>query len=221
MRQDQSMAADQRPLRGDAVANRAAIVDAAARLWVRVGDAVPFGAIAREAGVGVGTLYRHFPDRAALAEAVVDRSYDQVAGFATAAAVRPGPALDAVGWFFDQVVSASPQLVLPLLGRIAVTSADAAGHREREHEISDALEALIARAVGAGAIGAGVRSTDLIVASAALASVRLPGDTDGRSTARLRAILLSGLAVGVGGNTLDAPEALTRDELTRAMPQND
>lgn len=48
-------------MRADARANRTALIDAARRLYTLKGPDVPFSAIAQEAGVGVGTLYRHFP----------------------------------------------------------------------------------------------------------------------------------------------------------------
>lgn len=48
-------------MRADARANRTALIEAARRLYTTKGPDVPFGAIAEEAGVGVGTLYRHFP----------------------------------------------------------------------------------------------------------------------------------------------------------------
>lgn len=48
-------------MRADARANRAALIEAARRLYTTKGPDVPFSAIAQEAGVGIGTLYRHFP----------------------------------------------------------------------------------------------------------------------------------------------------------------
>lgn len=55
-------------MRADAQRNRSAITSAALRLAGERGEAVSMEDIAREAGVGVGTLYRHFPDRRALLE---------------------------------------------------------------------------------------------------------------------------------------------------------
>jgi AcrR family transcriptional regulator len=61
---------DERPLRADARRNRARLLDAAVRAFSREDDAeVTLEAIARDAGVGIGTLYRHFPTREALIEA--------------------------------------------------------------------------------------------------------------------------------------------------------
>ena len=60
-----------RPLRADAQRNRDRLLDVAARAFSHEGPDVTLEAIAKEAGVGIGTLYRHFPTR----EALVDASY--------------------------------------------------------------------------------------------------------------------------------------------------
>ncbi|WP_308167909.1 TetR/AcrR family transcriptional regulator [Catellatospora tritici] len=58
-----------RPLRADAQRNRQRLLDAAARAFAQEGPETTLDAIAKEAGVGIGTLYRHFPTREALVEA--------------------------------------------------------------------------------------------------------------------------------------------------------
>lgn len=58
------------PLRADARRNREQIIEAARQLFIRVGTDVPMEEIAKTAGVGVGTLYRRFPDRDELIKAV-------------------------------------------------------------------------------------------------------------------------------------------------------
>lgn len=67
-----------RPLRADARRNRERIVAAARAAFIASGGAVPLDDIAREAGVGIGTLYRHFPTREALVEAVYAAELDTV-----------------------------------------------------------------------------------------------------------------------------------------------
>jgi AcrR family transcriptional regulator len=62
----------ERPLRADARRNRARLLEAARTAFAAEGLAVPLDEIARRAGVGPGTLYRHFPTKEALFEAVVD-----------------------------------------------------------------------------------------------------------------------------------------------------
>jgi AcrR family transcriptional regulator len=64
-------ATDARPLRADAQRNRERLLDAAVRAFSEAGPTVALDAIAKEAGVGIGTLYRHFPTR----EALIDAAY--------------------------------------------------------------------------------------------------------------------------------------------------
>ena len=63
------MQAGSRPLRADARRNRDRLLDAAVRAFSHEGPEVTLDAIAKDAGVGIGTLYRHFPTREALIEA--------------------------------------------------------------------------------------------------------------------------------------------------------
>jgi AcrR family transcriptional regulator len=69
------------PLRKDAARNREAILDAARELMARSSD-VPMYEVARHAGVGQATLYRHFRDRAALAAALAGELHDEIAAIA-------------------------------------------------------------------------------------------------------------------------------------------
>jgi AcrR family transcriptional regulator len=62
-------ATDTRRLRADAQRNRERLLDAAVRAFSHDGTDVTLDAIAKDAGVGIGTLYRHFPTREALVEA--------------------------------------------------------------------------------------------------------------------------------------------------------
>ncbi|MBW3068656.1 TetR/AcrR family transcriptional regulator [Actinomyces sp. 594] len=65
-------------MRVDAAANREAIVEAAKNLFADVGVDVPVRRIAAQAGVGMGTLYRHFPDRMSLVVGVADAVYERL-----------------------------------------------------------------------------------------------------------------------------------------------
>ncbi|MFE6776586.1 TetR/AcrR family transcriptional regulator [Streptomyces sp. NPDC057702] len=72
------------PRRKDARRNRARLVEAAAALFDEVGtEAAAMNDIARRAGVGPGTLWRHFPDKEALTAEVVGQSLDDLANLAT------------------------------------------------------------------------------------------------------------------------------------------
>lgn len=67
-----------RPLRADAARNREKLLDAATEVFAENGTSGSLEEIARRAGVGVGTLYRHFPTRACLVEQVYRHSVDEV-----------------------------------------------------------------------------------------------------------------------------------------------
>jgi AcrR family transcriptional regulator len=67
-----------RPMRADAVKNRARILAAAEEIFATEGVSVPIDTVAERAGVGVGTLYRHFPTKEALFEAIVLARLEEV-----------------------------------------------------------------------------------------------------------------------------------------------
>lgn len=71
--------ATERPMRADARRNYAALVDAARAALAEHGAEAPLEEIARRAGVGIGTLYRHFPHRLDLFEAVYREDVDELA----------------------------------------------------------------------------------------------------------------------------------------------
>src|SRR5436190_23400676 len=91
--------AARRPRR-DALRNRERLLDAATALVRRDGEKVPMAQIAEHAGVGVGTVYRHFRSREDLLGALVYRSFGLAVANARAAASHPGPALEAIRVFF-------------------------------------------------------------------------------------------------------------------------
>ena len=75
-------------MRADARRNRDKLLAAAGEVFADAGADASLEAVARRAGVGVGTLYRHFPNRDALVEAVYRNEVDQLAGRAGGAARR-------------------------------------------------------------------------------------------------------------------------------------
>ena len=85
-----------RPLRADAQRNRDRLLAVAVRAFSQGGPDVPLDAIAREAGVGIGTLYRHFPTREALVEAAYRTELDKLCDAAPALLTTLPPDLAAV-----------------------------------------------------------------------------------------------------------------------------
>src|SRR5580692_9717839 len=102
--------------RSDAAANRERILAAATIAVRRDGETVPMARIADEAGVGIGTLYRHYPTRPALLAALTVRSFQLVLQHARAAALSDVPAPAALEHFFAQTIAARNEFILPLHG---------------------------------------------------------------------------------------------------------
>ena len=103
-------------MRSDAVANQERVLAAAVTAVLREGHQVPMGTIAAEAGVGIGTLYRRYPNREALLEALTLRAFRLVLKCAENAENLGQPGLATLSSFLDCVISHADQLVLPLHG---------------------------------------------------------------------------------------------------------
>ena len=87
-----------RPMRADAKRNYDRLVTAARQVFAQEGGGASMEAIAKEAGVGIGTLYRHFPKRIDVVEAVYREDVDELTNVAESASatMEPWPAL--VAW---------------------------------------------------------------------------------------------------------------------------
>jgi AcrR family transcriptional regulator len=157
---------NERALRSDAAANRERVLAAAAVAFKRDGERVPMATIAEEAGVGIGTLYRRYPTRAALLAALSQRSWDLVLDHARTAADAEGPALDAIARFLAETIAARDDLILPLHG--GPVSLDARTLALRA-EIRELLEQVLARGRRDGSIRADATATDIIITGAMLA----------------------------------------------------
>ena len=81
----------QRKLRADAIRNRERVLESAKAIFNHGGTEAGLEAVARHAGVGIGTLYRHFPTREALYEAVYRREVEQLSEFARQLAAEVPP----------------------------------------------------------------------------------------------------------------------------------
>lgn len=82
---------DRRPMRADAVRNREVILEAAETVFAAQGVSAPIDEVAREAGLGVGTVYRHFPTKEALFEAIVTARIEQLVCEVSALSQAPDP----------------------------------------------------------------------------------------------------------------------------------
>ena len=163
-----------RTSRKDALRNRERVLDAALELVRRDGEKVPMAQIAEHAGVGIGTVYRHFRNREELLAALVYRSFGIALDNAQAAAAHPGSALDGVQMFFLATLRDRERFVLPLHGGPPVFTP---ATRKRQAEIRVALRSLLERGQATGELKASLTPEDLIVA-ASLLSRPLPSTGD-------------------------------------------
>jgi AcrR family transcriptional regulator len=179
-----------RRLRSDAAANREAVLAAAAVAVRRDGEKVPMATIAKGAGVGIGTVYRHFPTRGALMAALTVRSFQLVLENARAAASSGEPAPAALAQFLERTIASRDEFVLPLHGGPVIDDEQIAALRT---EIRDLLEQVLARGRRDRTIRPDVVPTDIILTGAMLAQP-LPNTTDWDRLARRQAeIFIAGL----------------------------
>ncbi|OLT08557.1 hypothetical protein BJF90_45070 [Pseudonocardia sp. CNS-004] len=159
---------NQRSLRTDARRNRDALVGAAAEVFEESGPAAPLDVIARRAGLGNATLYRHFPTRADLLVAVFAEDVEalQARGEALLGADRAGDALFEWLAAFVALVSSKRELA-------TAVPAEGAGSAlfDRWHaSMRDMASALLARAQAAGEAADDVRAGDLLALCSGIAS---------------------------------------------------
>lgn len=190
--------AGRRP-RADAARNRARLLDAAKAVFAAKGADASLEAIARTAGVGIGTLYRHFPTRDALIEAVYRNETDQLGEAARrlAAELPPLPALRA--WMLAFVdYMATKQGMTDLLN--AMPAGPGQLYAASGAVMREAMDALIGRAVNAGEMRFDGDPFDLLRALGGVASLGRDdacdneGDNGGGAAARAMVdILIAGL----------------------------
>lgn len=104
-----------RRTRADAVRNREQILHAAVDLMVEQGPGVPLETIARRAGVGIATLYRHFPDRTVLLRQVALDVLSQAAEAAKAALTEEPDAFTALTRYMHDAIDLRIGIVMPML----------------------------------------------------------------------------------------------------------
>jgi AcrR family transcriptional regulator len=180
--------------RADARRNEQALLEAAAAVFVRAGVDAPVRAIAAEAGVGMGTIYRHFPTRADLIVAVYRHQVEALAEAGPALLAEAPTAHEALTRWIDGFVD----FLVTKHGLAAALQSDDAGSAALHAYFLDRL-----RPVCAKILEAGERAGELRAGVDALELMRAVGNLcvglDGAASRRMVALLIGGLGTGPTG----------------------
>jgi len=202
-----------RRLRRDARANRQRILEAAGHLMAEHGLTIPLEDIAADAGVGIGTLYRRFPHRDDLVEALFeDRLAAYVADLETAVAMPDG--WDALVWCVGR--SATRQLADRALSELIEHSLGPGPIRQLREQVLPLVERLVDHARASGRLRPDFTVSDLVLVQRMLVSVGTTtapeSDTAWR---RYLTILLDGMVTRRSEPTAMTDAALTVGQLKK------
>jgi AcrR family transcriptional regulator len=213
-------AAPVRKPRVDAVRNRERVLEAAKAVFSAGGPDASLEAVARRAGVGIGTLYRHFPTREALFEAVYRREVEQLGELAEQLKTEAEPVEALRRWLRSNVefVGTKKGMTTALALAAKPSSELTAFSFER---LTQAVGALLDRAIAAGEIRADVSAEDLLRALIGMCYLH---DQPGwqQSVMRLLDVFIDGLCVPSKAVLESAPAgtaAATRVETPPARPR--
>lgn len=180
-----------RPLRADAKRNRDLLLASAVRLFTERGLDVTLDAIAKDAGVGIGTLYRHFPTREALIEAAYRNELAVVCDAVPdlLAALPPEQALRA---WMDRFLDYATTKFGMADALHAVIASGVNPYAESLDRLVSAVEALLTAAATGGTVRPDVSAEDVVFA---LSGIALATSEPGRreQASRLLDLLLDGL----------------------------
>ncbi len=187
---DQAVVTARKP-RADAARNRERVLEAAKAVFSTGGPDASLEAVAKRAGVGIGTLYRHFPTREALFEAVYRREVEQLSELAEQLKSEAAPVEALRRWLRSNV-----EFVATKKGMAAALALAAHGmselHAYSSDRLTKAVGALLDRAVASGEIRANVEPADIL---RALVGMCYMNDQPGwqASVVRLLDIFVDGL----------------------------
>jgi AcrR family transcriptional regulator len=208
-----------RLLRADAERNRQRILAAAAELFTERGLEPSLDDVARHAGVGVGTVYRRFPDKASLADALFDERIDALVALAEQAQAEPD-AWTALASFLER----SAEILVSNRGLRQILMFAAEG-RERgtcaRDRMRPAIESLIKRAQADGKVRADLGPTDVpMIEFMIAAAAEYAWQVRPTIWRRYLALILDALRpASASGAPLPEPE-LSADEMAEVMQSN-
>jgi AcrR family transcriptional regulator len=183
-----------RPLRADARRNRDLLLETAAEVFEERGVDAPLEEIARRAGVGIGTLYRHYPTRDAVVEAVYRREVEILCSGVQALLAEHDPVTALRTWMrsFAVYVARKRGMATALKAMVGI---DSELFRESHERIESAITVLVRTAAATGAIRTDIEPMDLL---RGMSGICMAGDMPGSTerTARLVDLLIDGMRYG-------------------------
>ena len=180
----------QRKTRTDAQRNRERILEVAKAAFARSGANTSLDDVARQAGVGAGTLYRHFPTRDALLEAVYHTEVAKLAAAERELSAKLPPVEALRAWmllFVDYI--AEKHIIAPALNAFA--GGPSKLYDSSREQVTGAIETLVARAIKSGDIRKDLKAFDLLRALIGVSNVASAPDWQ-QSAKRLVDILILG-----------------------------
>ncbi len=182
------MALEEDGLRADARANRDRIIEVA-RKALTADPETPLSAIGKAAGVGQGTLYRHFPTREALVLAIYRKEISALATLASTL-LQEHPPLEAFRlWCAQLAVSSAMKRGVAKLLQGATSEAD---ERDAYQQMVSAVRSLIAACETAGAIDGGANADDVLMLLGVLWQIPSHSGRDAQA-AKIIALIFRGL----------------------------
>ncbi|MFB4310391.1 TetR/AcrR family transcriptional regulator [Actinomadura sp. GTD37] len=192
MTSDDTPTAPARAVRADVRRNRARLLAAARETFERGGADASLEGVARLAGVGIGTLYRHFPTRRHLLEAILADAYEELAGAARDLLVSPAPGEALMTWLRAFVSRVTVFRGLAASAVVSLRDEPPEPARSRR-AMCEAGEALFARAQRAGDAPAGAAFADVLWLTGAIAAAT---EREPEAAGRLLSLAAAGMVPG-------------------------
>lgn len=181
-----------RALRADARRNRDRLLGEARAAFAEHGTDTSLEDVARRAGVGIGTLYRHFPNRQTLMSAVFEDAVSELLARSTELLLAPEPCAALVTWLREMVTHAGEYRGLAR-ALLSVSTDSGSALSRCSTPIHEAGGALLTRAQQAGAVRTDVSIADLLQLTHAIALAAEESPEDTNLADRLLRLTLRGL----------------------------
>jgi AcrR family transcriptional regulator len=182
----------ERRLRADAQRNRDRILEVARETFTQEGLNVPVDLIAERANVGVGTFYRHFPTKEALASAILASRLESLIGEAEQLEQSPDPGDAFFG--FLRLMAARSSADMALADAFTEAGYDVkSGSAEFKERLLEALDRMLGRAQAAGAVRTDLTASDVLALMAASCMATGRFGLSGADRDRVLGVVLDGL----------------------------